>query len=69
VNLKNAVQSYLQGDRSVVQFLELLSSQRMFEKGQHYSFGNRLYEQESTVQLQGVPQILKSGMQKNVINF
>uniref|UniRef100_A0A915NCN5 Uncharacterized protein n=1 Tax=Meloidogyne javanica TaxID=6303 RepID=A0A915NCN5_MELJA len=66
VNLKNAVQSYLQGDRSVVQFLELLSSQRMFEKGQHYSFGNRLYDQESTVQLQGVPQILKSGMQKNV---
>ncbi|KAL7080707.1 hypothetical protein ACQ4LE_000492 [Meloidogyne hapla] len=66
VNLSNAVQAYLRGDRSVVQFLELLSSQRMFEKAQHYAFGNRLYDQESALQLQGVPQILKSGMQKNV---
>ena len=42
----------------------------MFERGQHYCFGNRMYDQEGALQLQqGVPHILKSGMQKNVTKF
>jgi hypothetical protein len=42
VNLRNAAAAYIQGDRSVVQFLEILSSQRLFEQNNHYCFGNRM---------------------------
>jgi hypothetical protein len=42
VNLRNASAAYIQGDRSVVQFLEVLSSQRLFEQKAHYCFGNRM---------------------------
>ncbi|KAL3122918.1 hypothetical protein niasHT_010318 [Heterodera trifolii] len=54
------------GDQSVCQFLELLSTQRMYEKNQHFVFGNRMFEKNSVLQLQGIPLICKEGMQKNV---
>uniref|UniRef100_A0A914I7V1 Piwi domain-containing protein n=1 Tax=Globodera rostochiensis TaxID=31243 RepID=A0A914I7V1_GLORO len=54
------------GDRSVCQFLELLSTQRMHDKNEHFVFGNRMFEKNSVVTLQGDPRICKDGMQKNV---
>ncbi|KAL3102238.1 hypothetical protein niasHS_003647 [Heterodera schachtii] len=54
------------GDRSVCQFLELLSTQRMHERNEHFVFGNRMFEKNSVLQLQGDPRICKEGMQKNV---
>jgi hypothetical protein len=66
INLRNAAAAYVQGDRSVVQFLELLSSQRMYEKNEHFCFGNRFYEQSSAKTMRDVAPILKKGLQKNV---
>uniref|UniRef100_A0A183C8T7 Piwi domain-containing protein n=1 Tax=Globodera pallida TaxID=36090 RepID=A0A183C8T7_GLOPA len=54
------------GDRSVCQFLELLSTQRMHDRNKHVVFGNRMFEKNSVVKLQGDPRICKEGMQKNV---
>uniref|UniRef100_A0A914IBT5 Uncharacterized protein n=1 Tax=Globodera rostochiensis TaxID=31243 RepID=A0A914IBT5_GLORO len=54
------------GDRSVCQFLELLSTQRMHDRNEHFVFGNRMFEKNSVVTLQGDPRICKDGMQKNV---
>jgi hypothetical protein len=55
------------GGRSLVQFLELLSSQRLFEQGKFYCFGNKFYDQDDAITLMPhVPHILKKGLQKNV---
>ena len=68
INLRNAGPAFVQGDDSVVTFLELLSSQRMFEKTQHFCFGNRFYDSrpEGNIQMQDVAPVLKKGLQKNV---
>ncbi|KAL3114903.1 hypothetical protein niasHT_011339 [Heterodera trifolii] len=66
VEVRNMTVTEPGGDQSVCQFLELLSTQRMYEKNQHFFFGNRMFEKNSVLQLQGVPLICKEGMQKNV---
>ncbi|KAH7722413.1 NRDE-3 protein [Aphelenchoides avenae] len=53
-------------DRSVTQFLEVLSSQMMYSEGKHHLFPQKAYEKGSALALQRVPHVLKSGMQKNV---
>ncbi|KAH7689685.1 NRDE-3 protein, partial [Aphelenchoides avenae] len=63
---KTAVAAISQGDRSVVQFLEVLSSQQMISDGDHHIFPQKMFEKRSRHQLQRDPRILKDGMQKNV---
>jgi hypothetical protein len=65
VNLQSS-DLYASGDQTAMHFLELLTSQRIFDGGSHYCFGNRFYEEKSSIQLKDDPRILKRGMQKNV---
>ncbi|KAH7727256.1 piwi domain-containing protein [Aphelenchoides avenae] len=63
---KSAIEDVSQGNRSVIQFLEILSSQQMINEGRHHMFPQKMYEKNSKQTLQRDPRILKDGMQKNV---
>uniref|UniRef100_A0A914H5X1 Piwi domain-containing protein n=1 Tax=Globodera rostochiensis TaxID=31243 RepID=A0A914H5X1_GLORO len=66
VDVRNVHVTEPGGDRSVCHFLELLSTQRMHDRKEHFVFGNRMFEKNSVVPLRGDPRICKEGMQKNV---
>ncbi|KAH7725804.1 piwi domain-containing protein [Aphelenchoides avenae] len=63
---KTVVEDITQGDRSVIQFLEILSSQKIISEGKHHIFPQKMFEKSSSQTLQRDPRILKDGMQKNV---
>uniref|UniRef100_A0A915EWM8 Piwi domain-containing protein n=1 Tax=Ditylenchus dipsaci TaxID=166011 RepID=A0A915EWM8_9BILA len=66
VNLRSLGALEESGDRSVVQFLEILSSQEAFRRESHYTFGNKLFDNRGEIRLRADPRVLKEGMQKNI---
>ena len=66
INLRDKTAANVQDDRSVVDFLELLTSQRLYEQQSHYCFNNRMYDAASDIQLRDLATVLKKGLQKGV---
>ncbi|KAL7076620.1 hypothetical protein ACQ4LE_004120 [Meloidogyne hapla] len=66
VDLRSSSATYASGDQTAMHFLELLTSQRVFDGEKHYCFRNKIYEENSAIKLKDDPRILKSGMQKNI---
>jgi hypothetical protein len=59
----------LSPDRSVLQFLDIISSQELIRMHQHLFFKDKIYAAGSRVELQGEPRILKEGMQVGLAGF
>uniref|UniRef100_A0A915DWN8 Piwi domain-containing protein n=1 Tax=Ditylenchus dipsaci TaxID=166011 RepID=A0A915DWN8_9BILA len=53
-------------DRSVAQFLDILTTQQILKDDRYFMFASKMFEKASNIGLGDDPRILKEGMQKNV---